>query len=121
MILQLTCSSLVSALAICRAEIGSIESSLSAARASYHSVLEGGPTGAISALPQFTINDRFILNQDEGLYTLSIETECPLDMVVLQCDVPVDLQEVDKSMAAVSYTPPDPEVTTLPLPHYLLL
>ena len=56
---------------------------------------------------------RFTLNQDDGSYTLSIETECPLDTVVLQCDVPVDLQEVDKSMAAVSYTPPDPEVLSL--------
>ena len=55
---------------------------------------------------------RFTLNQDDGSYTLSIETECPLDTVVLQCDVPVDLQEVDKSMAAVSYTP-DPEVRSL--------
>jgi Bardet-Biedl syndrome 7 protein len=63
----------------------------------------------VSALPAFQVNDKFSLNQDEAWYTLSIELQCPIDMVVLQSDVPVDLQEVDKSSAVVSHSPPDPE------------
>lgn len=104
-----------------RAEINSLESSLSTLRDKYQHDLDAAPSGAVSVLPQFNINTRFTLNQDEGSYSLTIETECPLDTVVLQCDVPVDLQEVDKSLAAISYTPPDPEVLfTASLLHYFL-
>ena len=35
-----------------------------------------------------------------------------LTFMTFQSDVPLDLQEVDKSSAVVSYTPPDTEVTT---------
>ena len=78
------------------------------------------------------MNDRFSLNQEEAWYTLSIELQSPIDMVLLQVcrdiciyseiislvcvcvcsqsDVPVDLQEVDKTSAVVSHSPPDPEV-----------
>lgn len=38
----------------------------------------------LAALPLFQVNDRFLLNQDEAWYTLSIETQVPLDMVMLQ-------------------------------------
>ena len=64
----------------------------------------------MSALPQFPINDRFVLNQDEAWYTLSIELQVPIDTIMLQSNVPLDVQDVDKSSAVVSYTPPDTEV-----------
>ena len=38
----------------------------------------------MSALPAFQVNDKFSLNQDEAWYTLSIELQSPIDMVVLQ-------------------------------------
>lgn len=38
----------------------------------------------LSALPQFPVNDKFVLNQDEAWYTLSIELQVPIDMVMLQ-------------------------------------
>lgn len=38
----------------------------------------------LTALPPFEVNDRFLLNQDEAWYTLSIEIQVPLDMVILQ-------------------------------------
>ena len=41
-------------------------------------------SGAVSALPAFQVNDKFSLNQDEAWYTLSIELQSPIDMVVLQ-------------------------------------
>ena len=39
---------------------------------------------ALSAIPQFAINDRFALNRDDASYTLSIEVQIPIDNVLLQ-------------------------------------
>lgn len=38
----------------------------------------------LSALPQFPINDKFTLNQDEAWYTLAIEIQAPIESVMLQ-------------------------------------
>ncbi len=38
----------------------------------------------LSALPQFQINDKFTLNQDEAWYTLAIEIQAPIETVMLQ-------------------------------------
>ena len=39
---------------------------------------------AISAMPHFGINDKFVLNQDDSSYTLSIEVQSPIDYILLQ-------------------------------------
>ena len=39
---------------------------------------------ALSAMPQFAINDKFALNRDDASYTLSIEVQIPIDNVLLQ-------------------------------------
>jgi len=39
---------------------------------------------AISAMPHFSINDKFILNQEDASYTLSLEVQSPIDYVLLQ-------------------------------------
>ena len=67
-------------------------------------------TKAISAVPQFNINDRFSLNKDDASYTLSIEVQIAIDNVLLQSDVPIDLLDVDKNSAVVSYSACDSEV-----------
>ena len=41
----------------------------------------------VSALPMFPINDKFVLNQDEAWYTLSIELQVPIDTIMLQVGV----------------------------------
>ena len=41
-------------------------------------------TSALSAIPQFAINDKFALNRDDASYTLSIEVQIPIDNVLLQ-------------------------------------
>lgn len=41
-------------------------------------------TSALSAMPQFAINDKFALNRDDASYTLSIEVQMPIDNVLLQ-------------------------------------
>lgn len=50
------------------------------------------------------------------VYSLS-----PPSLSLSQSNVPLDLQEIDKSSAVVSYTPPDPEVCSTSLNFLLLL
>ncbi|XP_065058986.1 Bardet-Biedl syndrome 7 protein homolog [Rhopilema esculentum] len=59
---------------------------------------------AVSAVPNFSLNDKFSLSRDDASYTLSIEVETAIDTVLLQSDVPVDLLDVDKNSAVVSYS-----------------
>jgi Bardet-Biedl syndrome 7 protein len=94
-----------------REEVEGLESRVGGAKEQYQKTVTAAQRGsnALSALPQFQINDKFALNQDEAWYTLSIELQSPIDMVVLHSDVPIDLQEVDKSSAVVSHSPPDSE------------
>ena len=66
--------SIVVHLCMSRLEVSELESKLTVARKEYQSfVTEDGST-AVSALPEFAINDSFTLNQDEAWYTLTIET-----------------------------------------------
>lgn len=65
---------------------------------------------AISAVPQFDINDKFSLNRDDASYTLSIEVKAAIDNVLLQSDVPIDLLDTEKNSAVVSYSACDTEV-----------
>lgn len=39
---------------------------------------------AISAVPSFHINDKFVLNKEDASYTLSLELQMPIDNVLLQ-------------------------------------
>ena len=95
-----------------RDEISSLETKISEAKERYqHTVFSAKDSSkTMSALPSFPINDQFVLNQDEAWYTLSIELQVPIDTIMLQSNVPLDVQDVDKSSAVVSYTPPDTEV-----------
>ncbi|XP_052251005.1 Bardet-Biedl syndrome 7 protein homolog isoform X10 [Dreissena polymorpha] len=45
-------------------------------------------TTAISAVPSFHINDKFVLNREDASYTLSLELQMPIDNVLLQVDQP---------------------------------
>uniref|UniRef100_A0A8D2JDF9 Bardet-Biedl syndrome 7 n=1 Tax=Varanus komodoensis TaxID=61221 RepID=A0A8D2JDF9_VARKO len=57
---------------------------------------------AVSAVPTFSINDKFTLNRDDASYSLVLEVQAAIDTVLLQCDVPIDLKDVDKNSAVVS-------------------
>ncbi|XP_077156527.1 BBSome complex member BBS7 [Paroedura picta] len=57
---------------------------------------------AISTVPTFSINDKFTLNRDDASYSLVLEVQTAIDTVLLQCDVPIDLKDVDKNSAVVS-------------------
>ena len=48
-----------------------------------------------------------------NLINLSLECQAPIDNVLLTSDVPIDLLDVEKNSAVVSYSTCDPEVRYL--------
>ena len=63
----------------------------------------------MSAIPRLSINDAMTLNQSDASYMLSLECQTAVDNVLLQSDVPVDLLDVEKNSAVVSYSSCGPE------------
>ena len=61
---------------------------------------------------------RFTLSQSDASYLLSLELETPIDNVLLQSDCPVDLLDVEKNSAVVSYSSCDPESGNILLATY---
>ena len=59
--------------------------------------------GAVSALPRFAVKDAFVL-QDDASYILTIEVAIPIDVVILQSDVPIDVMDSEKNSAVVSFS-----------------
>lgn len=53
------------------------------------------------------------LNREDASYVVTIEVESPIDTILVQSDVPVDLLDVEKNSAVVSFSECDPEVTNL--------
>lgn len=53
---------------------------------------------------------RFTLSQADASYNLSLEVQTAIDNILLQSDVPVDLLDVEKNSAVVSYSACEPEV-----------
>ncbi|XP_077878289.1 BBSome complex member BBS7 isoform X3 [Ictidomys tridecemlineatus] len=64
---------------------------------------------AKSAAPPFSINDKFTLNKDDASYSLILEVQTAIDNVLIQSDVPIDLLDVDKNSAVVSFSSCDSE------------
>ena len=64
----------------------SLEAHVSQAKERYQDTVYSAKDSreTLSALPQFPVNDKFVLNQDEAWYTLSIELQVPIDTVMLQ-------------------------------------
>lgn len=51
------------------------------------------------------------MNRDDATYNLMIESEIPIDNVLLQCDVILDILDVEKNSAVMSFSDCDPKVT----------
>ncbi|EMP38572.1 Bardet-Biedl syndrome 7 protein like protein [Chelonia mydas] len=64
---------------------------------------------ALSAVPAFSVNDKFTLNKDDASYSLILEVQTAIDNVLVQSDVPIDLLDVDKNSAVVSFSGCDSE------------
>ncbi|XP_012877555.1 PREDICTED: Bardet-Biedl syndrome 7 protein isoform X2 [Dipodomys ordii] len=67
---------------------------------------------AKSTVPSFSINDKFTLNKDDASYSLILEVQTAIDNVLIQSDVPIDLLDVDKNSAVVSFSSCDSEANT---------
>lgn len=101
-------------LACLREECGELEQKLNMERSRYHQLTsvdaarqpqasragEDGPA-LVSALPYFAINDSFILQEDAN-YLMTIETEVPIDVVIIQSDIEIDLIDTERNSAVVS-------------------
>lgn len=55
------------------------------------------------------VSHRFNLNSDEACYVLTIEAQCPLELVCLRADVEVDLLDHDGTIAILSKSKGDPD------------
>lgn len=62
----------------------------------------------MSALPFFSINDSFVLHNDAS-YVLMLEVEVSIDVVVMHCDILLDLIDCERNSAVISYNDPTPE------------
>jgi len=62
----------------------------------------------IAAEVQFKMNDKWTLKPEDACYQLHVELSMPLETVLLQCDVPIELLDADSNVAIVSLTPPAP-------------
>ena len=89
-------------------EIDRIQNNVLKMRDTYQQTLNNSKT--LSQLKMFQINEKFELNRDDASYTLSIEAEVPIDNVLLQCDVPIDLLDSEKNSCVLSYSDCDENV-----------
>lgn len=95
-----------------RSDIDRLQVAVTEERDSYQAASQNpASTAMVSAIPKLNINDRFTLSQADASYNLSLEVQTAIDHVLLQSDVPVDLLDVEKNSAVVSYSACDPEVT----------
>ncbi|XP_071846430.1 BBSome complex member BBS7-like isoform X1 [Apostichopus japonicus] len=90
-----------------KSEIDTLQAKVLQERDKYH--IAAMSDKAISAVPQFDVNDKFSLNRDDASYILSIEVKAAIDNVLLQSDVPIDLLDTEKNSAVVSYSSCDTE------------
>ena len=58
----------------------------------------------LTALKSFNITDKFDLNRDDASYTLSISSDVPIDNILLQCGMPIDLLDEQKNTCVSSYS-----------------
>lgn len=86
-----------------------MQKKLLAARERYQDAIKSN-TNALSTIREFRVNDRFELNRDDATYNLTIESEIPIDNVLLQCDVILDILDVEKNSAVMSFSDCDPKV-----------
>uniref|UniRef100_A0AAQ4RXW6 Bardet-Biedl syndrome 7 n=1 Tax=Gasterosteus aculeatus aculeatus TaxID=481459 RepID=A0AAQ4RXW6_GASAC len=85
-----------------RAELEQLQVKVLQGREQYQQTSQSST--AVSAVPVFSINDKFTLCQDDASYSLTLEVQTAIDNLLLQSDVPIDLLDVDKNSAVVSFS-----------------
>ena len=91
-----------------KSEIDDLQTAVSKEREKYQAQAVS-TLGGMSAIPKINIKDKMTLNQTDASYILSIECQTAIDNVLLHSDVPVDLLDVEKNSAVVSYSACKPE------------
>uniref|UniRef100_A0A6Q2YKU6 Bardet-Biedl syndrome 7 protein homolog n=2 Tax=Esox lucius TaxID=8010 RepID=A0A6Q2YKU6_ESOLU len=90
-----------------RAELDQLQMKVLQGREKYQQTSQSST--AVSAVPMFSVNDKFTLCQDDASYSLALEVQTAIDNLLLQSDVPIDLLDVDKNSAVVSFSECDSE------------
>ncbi|KAK6298582.1 hypothetical protein J4Q44_G00316370 [Coregonus suidteri] len=90
-----------------RAELDQLQMKVLQGREKYQQTSQSST--AISAMPVFNVNDKFTLCQDDASYSLTLEVQTAIDNLLLQSDVPIDLLDIDKNSAVVSFSECDSE------------
>ncbi|XP_011609287.2 BBSome complex member BBS7 isoform X1 [Takifugu rubripes] len=90
-----------------RAELEQLQVRVLQGREQYQQTSQS--SSALSGVPIFSINDKFTLCQDDASYSLTLEVQTAIDNLLLQSDVPIDLLDVDKNSAVVSFSECDSE------------
>ncbi|KAM9741317.1 BBSome complex member BBS7 isoform 2-T2 [Menidia menidia] len=90
-----------------RAELEQLQARVQQGREQYQQTAQSST--AVSAVPEFSVNDKFSLGQEDASYSLTLEVQTAIDHLLLQSDVPVDLLDVDKNSAVVSFSECDSE------------
>ncbi|GLH03727.1 uncharacterized protein GBIM_09587 [Gryllus bimaculatus] len=65
-------------------------------------------TEGMSAIPFISVNDKMMLCKEDASYLLNLEVQTAIDNVLIQSDVPVDLLDLEKNSAVVSYSACEP-------------
>ncbi|CAN9514593.1 unnamed protein product [Ophioblennius macclurei] len=90
-----------------RAELEQLQVKVLQGREQYQQTSQSST--AVSAVPIFSINEKFTLCQDDASYSLTLEVQTAIDNLLLQSDVPIDLLDGDKNSAVVSFSECDSE------------
>ncbi|XP_055316781.1 Bardet-Biedl syndrome 7 protein homolog [Sitodiplosis mosellana] len=75
-------------------------------------------SGGYSAIPMMPINSALSLSKEDASYSLTIEIPAPIEFVLLQSNAPVQLIDVEKSSAVVSFSRCDPSAGNYLLATY---
>ena len=102
-----------------REELDRMQNQVLRMRETYQTTLSNKK--AYTQLRAFQINYKFELNKDDASYTLAIDTEVPIDNVLLQCNVPIDLLDSDKNSCVLSYSECEENVITLKCLFFLVV
>ncbi|GLH03728.1 Bardet-Biedl syndrome 7 protein homolog [Gryllus bimaculatus] len=90
-----------------RSEIEEIEQRVNRERNRYQAATLDKTEG-MSAIPFISVNDKMMLCKEDASYLLNLEVQTAIDNVLIQSDVPVDLLDLEKNSAVVSYSACEP-------------
>ncbi|XP_069686041.1 BBSome complex member BBS7-like isoform X2 [Periplaneta americana] len=101
------CSDITERLENLRFEIDEIEQKVNREREKYQAATQEKIDG-LSAIPFISINDKMTLCREDASYSLTLEVQTAIDNILIQSDVPIDLLDVERNSAVVSYSACEP-------------